>query len=286
MKPTMNNNFYIYQHVDPRTNLIRYIGKGKSRRAWNFSTRCGHHKNWLKQLKDAGLEPRVELIETDKTEEQAFELERLWIAACRSSFQPLTNLTDGGEGASGWVPSEETRKKMSEANFGRVFTEEHRKKLSENNARPMLGKTHSEATKLKMSEERRGEKHHYFGKALSEEHCRKLSQARRGEKHHYFGKTHSDETRKKMSENNVFRGPGRETARQKLSQVKLGKASSRRRAVIGVNLTTREERTFESATSAALYVNGDSSYVSACCRGKSKTCKGWSFKYIDPKNKP
>jgi hypothetical protein len=252
VKPTMNNNFYVYQHVDPRTNLIRYIGKGRGKRAWDFSARYGHHKNWLKQLKDAGLEPRVELIETDKTEEQAFELERLWVAACRSSFQPLTNLTDGGEGLSGLVHSEETRKKISE---NHVLRGPGRETALQKMSEAGKGKTHSDETRKKMSE---------AGK----------------------GKTLSDETRKKMSENSVFRGPGREAARQKLSQAKIGKASSRRRAVIGVNLTTREERTFESATSAALYVNCNSSRVSECCLGKRKICKGWSFKYIDPKNKP
>jgi group I intron endonuclease len=258
----MNNNFYVYQHVDPRTNLIRYIGKGRGKRAWDFSARYGHHKNWLKQLKDAGLEPRVELIETDKTEEQAFELERMWIAACRSSFQPLTNLTDGGEGTSGWVPSEETRQKMSEAHggeknhyFGKTLSEEHRKKISE---------------------ARSGEKHHYFGKTRSEETRQKISEA-------HSGKTLSEEHRQKMSEAHSGKTHSDET-RKKMSQAKIGKASSRRRAVIGVNLTTGEERTFESGTAAASYVNGHICAVSLCCTGKYKQTKGWTFRYAE--NKP
>jgi hypothetical protein len=50
----------------------------------------------------------------------------------------LHNRTDGGDGSSGWVPSEETKRKISEAHKGNTY---------------MLGKTHSEETKRKMSED-------------------------------------------------------------------------------------------------------------------------------------
>ena len=43
--------------------------------------------------------------------------------------------------------SEETRKKISEAEKGRTFSEEHRKKISESNK----GKKRSEETRIKMS---------------------------------------------------------------------------------------------------------------------------------------
>jgi group I intron endonuclease len=43
----------------------------------------------------------------------------------------LANLTIGGEGAKGHIVSEETRKKISNAQKGRVFTEDHRRKAVE-----------------------------------------------------------------------------------------------------------------------------------------------------------
>lgn len=172
----VENNYYVYQHVDPRTHLVRYIGKGKEKRAWNLISRSGHHKNWLKQLAAEGLEPVVEIIESNKTEEQAFELEKLWIAACRSSFQPLTNRTDGGEGLSGWAPSEETKERMSEARKGKPKSEAHKKKMSQ----VMKGRYDRE-------------RHPQFGKQLSEETKKRMSGAQKG-------KTHSEETRKKISE--------------------------------------------------------------------------------------
>ena len=85
--------------------------------------------------------------------------------------------------------SEETKKKLSEANkgeknpmYGKHFSEEHKKKLSEANK----GRHHSEESKKKMSEAHKG-KHH------SEESKKKLSEANKGKKL-------SEETKKKLSE--------------------------------------------------------------------------------------
>jgi len=52
---------------------------------------------------------------------------------------------------------------------------------------------HSEKTKKKMSESRKG-------RTLTEEHRRKMSKSKKGEKHPFYGKSHSEETRRKMCE--------------------------------------------------------------------------------------
>lgn len=81
--------------------------------------------------------------------------------------------------------TDETRKKISEANKGRTrapFSEEHRKKISET----LKGHTFSEESRRKMSEAKKG-------RTLSEEHRRKMSEAKKG-------KHLSDETKRKMSE--------------------------------------------------------------------------------------
>lgn len=69
-------------------------------------------------------------------------------------------------------PSEEIRKRKSEARKGKHLSEEHRRKLIESRK----GKHHSKETRKKMSEARKGI-------TLSGEHRRKLSEAKRGEKH-------------------------------------------------------------------------------------------------------
>ena len=78
--------------------------------------------------------------------------------------------------------SEETRRKMSEAQKGKHLSEEHRRKISE----AKKGVTLSEETRIKMSESHKGQIH-------SEETKKKMSESQKGH-------TCTEETRKKMSE--------------------------------------------------------------------------------------
>ena len=63
-----------------------------------------------------------------------------------------------------------------------------------------LGKHHSEESRKKMSESRKGEKCYIFGKHHLEETRKKISEKLKGEKCYIFGKHHSEETRKKIGE--------------------------------------------------------------------------------------
>jgi hypothetical protein len=96
----------------------------------------------------------------------------------------LRNKTDGGEGSSGAIVSEETRRKQSEAMKGKKQSEETRRKKSE----AKKGKKHSEETRRKQSEANKGENHPNYGKAPSEETRRKQSEAKKGK---YCGKNNS-----------------------------------------------------------------------------------------------
>ena len=82
---------------------------------------------------------------------------------------PQFNFTDGGDGASGFQHSEETKRKMSEAKKDKKFSDEHKRKLSENNARYWKDKNRSEETKRKISEAHKGKK-------FSEKTKRKMSE--------------------------------------------------------------------------------------------------------------
>lgn len=72
---------------------------------------------------------------------------------------------------------EESKRKLSEINKGKILSEEHKRKISE-------------AIK--------GEKNHNWGKPRSEETKRKISKFHKG----MLGKYHSDETRRRISEAN------------------------------------------------------------------------------------
>ena len=95
---------------------------------------------------------------------EAKEAEKYWIAEMKKQCVPLYNLTDGGDGAVGYIPTEDTLKKMSIAHLGSIHTEESKKKISETRRirnyigekTSFFGKHHTEAAKKKISEANKG----------------------------------------------------------------------------------------------------------------------------------
>lgn len=132
----------IYGLVDPRTHLVRYVGQSsrglhRPREHRSLGRRTGPHcKRWIAQLQQLGLDYEVVLLETGDLDLNIAE--RWWIAYGRASGWPLTNLTDGGEGASGYQHTDESRARISRARIGIRFSEETRKRIAEANLRPEI----------------------------------------------------------------------------------------------------------------------------------------------------
>lgn len=67
----MPSQFLIYGLLDPRTGLLRYIGKStcglrRPRMHRSVPKKEGKHKtNWLLQLQREGLEPEIVVLEGD-----------------------------------------------------------------------------------------------------------------------------------------------------------------------------------------------------------------------------
>ena len=143
------NIYYVYSY-NREDGSPYYIGKGKNHRAFV-------KKRTIPIPKDKS---RITFVYTNLTEEEAFVKEKQLIKLYgRKDLGTgiLRNLTDGGEGISG--AAEETRRKISESlmgekhpMFGKKISEQTRKKISE----AQKGKIHSEETKRKMSEARKG----------------------------------------------------------------------------------------------------------------------------------
>jgi len=98
------NNFYVYSYLRENKSPY-YIGKGKD-------DRC-----FVKGKKESVSPPRdknrIKIIKKNLTEQEAFELEKLYILMFgRKDLGTgiLRNLTNGGDGVSGYVPSESVRK--------------------------------------------------------------------------------------------------------------------------------------------------------------------------------
>ncbi|WAW11723.1 hypothetical protein nACB2_031 [Acinetobacter phage nACB2] len=117
--------FYVYQLKIMGIDLPFYIGKGKEERhkehfvGYMIETNKGnkHKINTIKKAQREGLEVVSEIILDNLTEAEAHAAEIEYIARYgRRDLGTgcLTNLTDGGEGMSGFVPSEEQRQRQSE----------------------------------------------------------------------------------------------------------------------------------------------------------------------------
>lgn len=99
-----------------------YIGKGKGSRATahlRYSKTETTHKSAIvrKLFHDLGIVP-FSILRMGLTENEAFEWERLYISIYgreSNNTGVLTNLTDGGDGASGAKHSALTKRKMSES---------------------------------------------------------------------------------------------------------------------------------------------------------------------------
>ena len=141
--------YYIYSYLR-EDNSPYYIGKGKEQRAYTKG------RNEVRPPKDKS---RVRILKDNLTEQEAFELEKLYILMFGRKDNEtgiLRNKTDGGDGASGAVRSAETRKKMSEAQKGRIVPRE----VAERHSRILRAKNikHSEEHKKYLSEKLKGKK--------------------------------------------------------------------------------------------------------------------------------
>jgi group I intron endonuclease len=154
--------YYTYIHTRKDNNKVFYVGKGKGKRAFSKENR---NKHWHHVVNKAGYS--VDVCAYWETENEALEHEKFLIA-CFKELSTLVNMTDGGEGISGYSHTDKAKQLMSEArkgkssywNIGRTPTEEARLKMSES----QKGRKHTEETKKKMSASQSKEKNSMWGK--------------------------------------------------------------------------------------------------------------------------
>lgn len=129
----MTEQVVIYALVDPRTGLVRYVGKTRGtlpkRLCAHLRDKQRSHKtSWLSQLKAIGLVPDIfELELVPITQWQ--EAERFWISNLRALGCPLTNLKFGGDGASGATATSFVKGQVA-WNRGKCWGEQTRAKIS------------------------------------------------------------------------------------------------------------------------------------------------------------
>lgn len=178
----MTKQFYVYTHAKPDGSIF-YVGKGLKARVNKIQRpHNSYHTNIVKKYGKENIIVRTMLC---RSEQHALDLEVRMIAALRNGGVELVNLTDGGEGNSGWVVSQESRKRMSIAK--KNMSPETRAKISMAKKNPSLETRAkmsaaqkarppiSEATRAKMSLAQKD-------KVISLEQRTRLSLARKGRK--------------------------------------------------------------------------------------------------------
>lgn len=231
--------YYVYILRDPRKeNEPFYVGKGKDRRAESHLASNNDDNpfkaNVINKIRNSGLEPIVEYYNENLTESVAFTQEIALIKQYGRrdlGLGPLTNLTDGGEGTSGHIRTEESQAKWHESR--KISGYRHSADVIDKIAKSNTGKKRSTETKRKLSdlhkgrvqsdESNRKRSETQKGRPLPEKQKLFLSESRMGEGNPMFGKespmkgrTHSVETKDKIRAARKLQVTSEET-RQKMS---------------------------------------------------------------------
>lgn len=156
--------YYIYTHIRNDTNEPFYVGKGKGRRCF---TKKGRNDHWHRVVNKYGYQ--VKIVAENLDEELAFLAEAECIDLYKRLGYKLVNMTDGGEGASGYQHTDEHKAKL----IGNEYW-----KLVKVNG--FLGKTHSDEQKAKWAESRKGTPSPRKGVILSDEIKQKMSKSKTG----------------------------------------------------------------------------------------------------------
>lgn len=167
----------IYTLSDPDTLEVRYIGKTVSKISYRLAAHISETKanksksyrnSWISGILKRGKKPIIELLETvDNSLWRDYE--RYWISQFKTWGFDLVNMTDGGDGATNQIRTQESINKFKKTiskmiASGEIDYSERAKKISKSS----IGKKLSEETKLKL-------RNINLGKKYSDETKRKKS---------------------------------------------------------------------------------------------------------------
>lgn len=173
---------YVYELIDPRTNLPFYVGKGSGERARFHLSEKARAKsdnprkfNKIQKIRSEGLEPEVKIVKYFESESDAYEFEEMLIQKYgRIRYDKdgiLTNLCESSK------PPKLKGKTYQEI-YGENWKEQIQKRMSTKQKNGNYGgvKFHTEETKRKISEKVSGKNNPSYGVPCSAETKRKIGE--------------------------------------------------------------------------------------------------------------
>lgn len=257
--------YYVYVHTN-KINGKKYVGVTSKKPEARWQNGNGYLKNkyFTRAIKKYGWNEGFthEVVAEGLSVEDAYQMERDLIAKYDCINPNGYNATSGGE--IGKEYSEETRKKISEAN--KNPSEETRKKMSES-AKARC----TEEWKEKMSALHKGlfcgENNPSFGNNRwdGENNPRHIFPLV-GEKNPMFGKKHTDEAKQKMSDNRKGK--------------MIGKDNPRARPIVQLTKDGELIRVWDYVTEAANFIGVKPWNIITCCTHPEKLKSAYGFKWM------
>lgn len=288
-----NNNYFVYMHISP--NGKRYIGITQNcLKRWRNGLGYWQNKYFYSAIQKYGWDNFEHIIIADNLSlYDAEKMEVELITKYNTTEREFGyNHAEGGKVNRGYKLSDETRKKLSEshigipsANKGKKLSKEHNAKLQEGKNRyikingslkPMLGKKHSENTKIKISEANKGKhagiNNPMYGKHLSEEHKFKISES-------LSGRTLSNEHKKHLSESRK----GIKFSDEHIENLK-NSHKHQNVSIVQKSLDNKIIKIWDSIGDASRVLNIDRRNITRCLIANSKDnkqhkCRDYIFEY-------
>lgn len=271
----LSGYIYLLEVIEPESSRFgyKYIGLHCGNNPWYFSS--GAIIKSIVKKYGKGAFKRTILTDNVDNIELLNELEIHYIRLYNTYYQTSKtglNLTTGGGGQSGYIHTDETKKKLSEINKGKKLSEEVKKKIGI----ASTGRLHTEETKKKISILNKG-KQFRLGIELSEDHKKKISNSLLGHTGAMKGKYHTNEAKEKISKANKGRVISEEWKNR------IGNSNSK--TVLQYDKQgnfIREWISTKEVERELKICNGD---IGKCCKGKLKTAGKYIWKYKNKSNK-
>lgn len=248
-------SYSVYKHTTPSGKTYIGITTQKPEERWRKGNGYRTQVFWSAVKKYGWENISHEILHTGLTKAEAEEKEIELIGIYKSNDKRFGyNVENGGNTAG--THSEETKKKISQANKGRIFSEETKKKMQMNHA------------------DFKGKNHPLYGKKFTDEMRKKMSEVRKGkhtgEENPMFGRHHSEETRRLQS--------------VKRKGKCAGEDNHKARSIVQIDLNGTQIKTYKcilDATRELGLSRGCDGHISACAKGKAKTAYGYKWEYAE-----